>query len=145
MKRLPLHQALSSLSWLEGKWQIQKYGCGQYPTIEDFKYCEEISFTSIGQPMFNYLAQSWQMENKIPLHRETGFLKVIPCTNKLSFILAHNSGLTTIEEGEVIDQTIKLNSVSIQRAQRLELPVVTRVCLNLIVVISFISLLSYKV
>jgi len=138
MKRLPLHQTLSLLSWLEGKWQIQTYGCGKYPTIEDFKYCEEINFSSIGQPMLNYIGQSWEVENKMPLHRETGFLKVIPCTNKLTFLLAHNSGLTTIEEGEVIDTTINLNSVNIQKTIRPKSPPVTQVCSNLIVVVSFV-------
>ncbi|XP_024937435.1 THAP domain-containing protein 4 isoform X2 [Cephus cinctus] len=70
---------------------------------------------SIGQPMFNYVAQSWHPEKKTPMHRETGFLKVIPGTNKVSLLLAHNFGLTTIEEGEIGDNEIVLKSSSITR------------------------------
>ncbi|EZA61567.1 hypothetical protein DMN91_003486 [Ooceraea biroi] len=126
MKRLPLHKTLESLAWLEGTWRMENDGHGKYPTMEDFKYREEINFTSIGQPMFNYTAQSWHPEAKRPMHRETGFLKVIPGTNKVSLILAHNFGLTTIEQGEVIDKTINLNSVSMQRIEGVKPPAVTQ-------------------
>lgn len=127
MKRLPLHKTLESLAWLEGTWRIESYGHGKFPTMDDFRYCEELNFTSIGQPMFNYTAQSWHPEEKKPLHRETGFLKLMPGTNKVSLILAHNFGLSTIEQGEVIDKTICLDSVSIQRMEGMKPPAVTQV------------------
>lgn len=126
MKRLPLHKTLESLAWLEGTWRIESYGHGKFPTMDDFRYCEELNFTSIGQPMFNYTAQSWHPEEKKPLHRETGFLKLMPGTNKVSLILAHNFGLSTIEQGEVIDKTICLDSVSIQRMEGMKPPAVTQ-------------------
>lgn len=128
MKRLPLHEALKPLAWLEGTWKIENCGSGKYPTIKDFNYCEEINFTSIGQPMFNYTAQSWHPESKKPMHRETGFLKVIPGTNKVSLVLTHSFGLATIEEGEVTEETINLKSIeTILRAEGTKSPAVTKV------------------
>lgn len=34
-----------------------------------------------------------QAESKKPLHRETGFIRIQPGTNKVAFIIAQNSGL----------------------------------------------------
>lgn len=115
MNRLPMHEALKSIAWLEGTWRTETVGFGKFPTIKPFNYCEEISFASIGQPMFNYTAQSWHPEAKRPMHREVGFLKVIPGTNKVSLILSHNFGLTTIEEGIIGDKVLNLKTTGILR------------------------------
>ncbi|XP_043488554.1 peroxynitrite isomerase THAP4-like [Polistes fuscatus] len=117
MNRLPMHEALKQIAFLEGKWITDNgnLGLGKFPTIKPFTYCEEINFTSIGQPMFNCLAQSWHPALKKPMHRETGFMRIIPGTNKLSFLLAHSFGLTTIEEGTVVDNVINLKSTGIMR------------------------------
>lgn len=110
-----IHEALKPLAWLEGVWIAKNTGEGKFPTIKSFNFCEEISFSSIGQPMFNYTGQSWHPEKKKPMHREVGFLKIIPGSNKISLVLAHNFGLTTIEEGQVEANEIKLKSTSIAR------------------------------
>lgn len=115
MNRLPMHEAIRSLAWLEGTWRTESTGRGKFPTIKPFNYCEEIQFTSIGQPMLNYVAQSWHPEAKRPMHREVGFLKIIPGTNKVSLVLSHNFGLTSIEEGVVEDKTVNLKSTNIVR------------------------------
>ncbi|KAG7202828.1 hypothetical protein KM043_009982 [Ampulex compressa] len=129
MNRLPMHDALKSIAWLEGTWISECPGIGKFPTIKPFSYCEEVKFISIGQPMFNYVAQSWHPEAKRPMHRETGFLKVIPGTNKISLILAHNFGLSTIEEGEVNDKTLNLKTTSILRPTAgTKPPAVTKLC-----------------
>lgn len=129
MEHLPLPKGLESLAWLEGTWRTDNYGNGNYPTIKDFKYYEEISFAYIGQPMFNYTARSYSiLEPKKPMAQSTGFLKVKPNTNKVFFILAHNFGLTTIEEGEVINNTIYLKSTDILRMKEAKPPQVTQVC-----------------
>ncbi|XP_046491316.1 peroxynitrite isomerase THAP4 [Neodiprion pinetum] len=111
----PMHPALKTLAWLEGTWRAENTGEGKFPTIKAFKFCEEISFSSIGQPMLNYVGQSWHSEKKKPMHREVGFLKIIPGSNKVSLILAHNFGLTTIEEGHVNDFEITLKSTNVSR------------------------------
>ncbi|XP_050464092.1 peroxynitrite isomerase THAP4-like [Cataglyphis hispanica] len=128
MEHLPLPKALESLAWLEGTWRTENYGSGKYPTIENFKYYEEISFTYIGQPMFNYTARSYSISKpKRPMAQSTGFLKMNPETNKIFLILAHNFGLTTIEEGEVINDTIHLNSTYISRMNGAKPPQVTQI------------------
>lgn len=110
-----MHNALKPLAWLQGIWRTESAGSGKFPTINSFNYCEEITFSSIGQPMLNYTAQSWHPEKKNPMHREVGFLKIVPNTNKVSFFVTHNFGLTTIEEGEVINEGIQLLSTNISR------------------------------
>ncbi|XP_076667165.1 peroxynitrite isomerase THAP4 [Andrena cerasifolii] len=116
MKRLPLNDAIKPLAWLKGTWKTDGPGIGIFPTIETFKYCEEISFTSIGQPMLNYRARSWHSETKMPMHYEVGFLKIVPNTNRLVLLLAHNIGVTTVEEGVFEDKVITLKTTGIQRA-----------------------------
>jgi hypothetical protein len=113
---LPINKSLKPLLWLEGTWLTEVVAAGKFPTISPFKYYEEISFVSIGQPMLNYTAQSWHPETKKPMHREVGFLKINPNTNKVSLFVSHNFGLTTIEEGEVVDNELHLKSTNISRA-----------------------------
>lgn len=48
-----LHEHLQGVSWLLGKWRSED-GKGTYPTIDDFKYCEEIEFTHVGQPNLQF-------------------------------------------------------------------------------------------
>ena len=116
MKRLPLHDAIKPLAWLKGTWKSDGPGTGIFPTIETFKYCEEISFASIGQPMLNYRARSWNPETGVPMHYEVGFLKIMPNTNRLFLLLAHNIGVTTVEEGVFEDKVITLKTTGIQRS-----------------------------
>lgn len=133
MERVPLHKALESLAWLEGTWQTENQGNGKYPTIEDFSYYEKIYFTSLGQPMFNYTAQSFSNSDlKKPMHRETGFLRVKPGTDEVTLLSAHNFGLTTIECGKITDKTIILNSAHIGRIEEAKIPYVTQVHINFI-------------
>lgn len=126
MERSPLPKVLEPLAWLEGTWRTD-CGSGNYPTIKEFKYYEEISFTYIGQPMFNYTARSYSIsEPKKPMAQSTGFLKVDPKTNKIFLILAHNFGLTSIEEGEVINNVVCLDSIDILRMKGAKPPQVTQ-------------------
>ncbi|KAK9304346.1 hypothetical protein QLX08_004320 [Tetragonisca angustula] len=115
MKILPMNEVLKPISWLKGIWRTKNPGIGKFPTIKTFKYCEEMSFSSIGQPMFNYSARSWRADERTPLHYEVGFLKIIPDTNKVYMLLSHNIGVTTIEEGVFEDKVIKLKTTQIAR------------------------------
>lgn len=115
MNRLPMHEAIRPLVWLKGTWKTDGLGAGKFPMIKPFNYCEEITFTSIGQPMLNYSARSWNPNTEKPMHFEVGFLKIIPSTNKVYLLLSHNFGVTTIEEGIIEDKSIKLKTTSISR------------------------------
>lgn len=109
-----LHGALNKVSWLIGKWEGE--GCGVYPTISPFMYGEEIIFDHVGQPMLSYSSRTWHLEKGVPMHQEVGFLKVKPETSSLAFIIAQNTGLAEVEEGEVKGHEIHLVSHSVGRA-----------------------------
>lgn len=95
----PVHPALQPLEWLRGKWR--SIGTeGSYPTIKPFEYEEEIEFTSLGQPMLTYEATSWHPQTQKPMHLESGYLRIKPGTRDVSFMVAHNFGLTSLEEGK---------------------------------------------
>lgn len=133
-KRMPsaVHKLLEPLAWLQGTWRTEDPASGSYPTIKDFNYCEEISFVSIGQPMFNYTSRSWHPETKRPMHLETGFLKVYEKINnedstKVEFILAHNFGLSTIEQGYISEKSIHLKTNGIVTSERSKSPHVTEI------------------
>ncbi|XP_050464118.1 peroxynitrite isomerase THAP4-like [Cataglyphis hispanica] len=114
-KILPLNELLHVLAWLEGVWITEEPAIGMYPTIKSFNYYDEINITSIGQPIFNYVAQSWHPEMGIPMHRETGFLQILPGTNKIALSLIDNIGLFTVEQGELMNdtKTIDIKSTNI--------------------------------
>lgn len=84
--------------------------------------------------MFNYTARSWHPETKKPMHLETGFLKVYEKidnedSTKVELILAHNFGLSTIEQGYISDKSIHLKTNGIVKSERSKLPHVTKVSL----------------
>ena len=68
----PMPSLIEPLSWLLGTWRCEFDGKGEYPTIKPFNYCEELSFTNVGQPMLNYSSMSWHPQLKFPMHQETG-------------------------------------------------------------------------
>ncbi|XP_017754463.1 PREDICTED: THAP domain-containing protein 4-like [Eufriesea mexicana] len=115
MKELPMHEVIKPLAWLKGIWKTKDPGVGKFPTIKSFTYCEEMTFTSIGQPMLNYVAKSWNIDTGNPMHYEVGFLKIIPNTNIIQLLLSHNFGVTTVEEGVIKDKIIELKATNIGR------------------------------
>lgn len=88
---LPIHEALKPISWLIGRW-VGQNGVGEYPSISPFAYCEEIEFSSMGQPLLNYTSRTWHAEKKTPMHCESGFLRIKPGTDEVAFMVSHNFG-----------------------------------------------------
>ncbi|XP_078065387.1 peroxynitrite isomerase THAP4 isoform X2 [Mustelus asterias] len=110
-----LNPAVEPLSWMLGSWISEPLGEGTYPTIKPFKYKEEVQITHVGQPMLNISFNGFNPETKKPMHRECGFIRIKPGTNKVAFISAQNTGIVEIEEGEVKDQELTLASQSVAR------------------------------
>jgi hypothetical protein len=107
-----VHEALKPLMWLIGRWVAIK-GEGSYPTIEPFTYCEEVTYESLGQPLLNYQSRSWNPDSGEPIHIERGFLRIKPGTNQVAFMIAHNRGVVSLEEGCVHDKEITLKSTNV--------------------------------
>ncbi|XP_051873239.1 THAP domain-containing protein 4 isoform X1 [Pristis pectinata] len=110
-----LNPAIEPLSWMLGTWISDPSGEGCYPTIKPFKYMEEVQITHVGQPMLNISFNGFNPETRKPMHRECGFIRIKPGTNKVAFISAQNTGIVEIEEGEVKDQELTLSSHSVAR------------------------------
>jgi hypothetical protein len=52
----------------------------------------QLTFVSVGQPMLNFRSFSWHSEKKVPMHQESGFLRIKPGSNQVSMLVAHNFG-----------------------------------------------------
>lgn len=94
---------LAHLSWLLGRWT--GVGLGQYPTIEDFRFGQEVEFTCDGRPFLSYRSQSWLLDsegNQVrPLGKESGYWRPRP-DNHVEVTLTHPVGYSEIWYGQVI-------------------------------------------
>ena len=55
------HPAIAPLSFLLGRWEGA--GIGGYPTIESFRFGQEITFSHIGKPYLIYASRSWRLDD----------------------------------------------------------------------------------
>ena len=88
---------LTPVASLLGTWKGE--GAGSYPTIDDFSYYEEITFTDVGKPFLPYV-QKTRGPSGAPMHTETGYLRV-PGDGTAEFVLAQPTGQTELCEGTV--------------------------------------------
>lgn len=123
-----IHESLAPVSFLVGKWQTVDMAKGVYPTIEPFQYHEEIEFVSVGQPVLNYYSKTRHSVSLKPMHLESGYLRVKPGTSEVAFMVAHNFGLTSMEEGYAIDNILSLESKDILRMSFGKDPAVAKIC-----------------
>jgi len=69
----PVHPSLGPLAALVGTWRGE--GEGAYPTIEPFRYAEEVTFAHDGRPVLAYRQRTWRQGDGAPLHAESGYLR----------------------------------------------------------------------
>jgi hypothetical protein len=97
-----LPEELVPLSWLIGRWA--GVGLGQYPTIDDFRFGQEVSFTTDGRPFLAYASRSWLLDDdgeKVrPLATETGYWRPRP-DGSLEVTMAHPTGYAELWLGTV--------------------------------------------
>lgn len=97
-----LPAVLRPLSWLIGTWV--GVGVGGYPTIEDFRFGQEMSFSTDGRPFLSYRTRSWLLDddgNQVrPLATESGFWRPQP-DNAVEVLLSHPTGYSEVWVGEV--------------------------------------------
>ncbi len=102
-----LHEKLSALSFLLGTWKGS--GEGDYPTIEPFFYAEEARFWHSGKPVMFYAQRTWSRRDGVPMHAESGFLRVGP-QGLVELVLAHTFGIAEVSEGMVERNHLELRS-----------------------------------
>ncbi|XP_021487753.1 peroxynitrite isomerase THAP4 isoform X1 [Meriones unguiculatus] len=110
-----MNPVVEPLSWMLGTWLSDPPGVGTFPTLQPFQYLEEVHISHVGQPMLNFSFNSFHPETHKPMHRECGFIRLKPDTNKVAFVSAQNTGIVEVEEGEVNGQELCISSHSISR------------------------------
>lgn len=93
---------LASLSWLLGSWA--GVGLGQYPTIEDFRFFQEITFATDGRPFIGFHSRSWLIDAEGERIRqsasEVGYIR--PAANdEVEMLITHPTGITELYLGTV--------------------------------------------
>jgi hypothetical protein len=113
-----LPQELMPLSWLIGSWV--GVGVGGYPSIEDFHFGQELSFSTDGRPFLSYWSRTWLLDdqgNQIkPLAMETGFWRPQP-DNQVEVVLAHPTGYAEVWVGDITVTEITDATITGARAE----------------------------
>jgi hypothetical protein len=119
-----LNPAALPLAFLLGDWA--GVGLGQYPTIEDFRFGQEVAFSYIpGKPFLQYVSRSWLIDDdgaKVrPLATESGYWRPGALLTdgrqgiELEVVLAHPTGITEIWLGELSGGKIELRTDAVAR------------------------------
>lgn len=113
-----LHQDVMPLAWLLGHWHGN--GRGDYPTIEEFGFEQDIAFTHDTRPFLHYFSQTWitdeDGERVRPGALETGFIRAAG-EGKVEMVLAHPTGYAEIWYGEIDGPRLTLSTDVIARTE----------------------------
>lgn len=112
----PVHPDVAPLSFLLGRWQGA--GVGGYPTIESFRFGQELSFSHNGKPFLIYSSRTWLLDEDgipgRPLGIETGYWRPRP-GNQVELLLVHPTGIAEIYLGEVTGTRVELSTDVVTR------------------------------
>jgi THAP4-like, heme-binding beta-barrel domain len=115
---LELHPDLQPLAFLIGEWEGA--GVGGYPTIESFRFGQEISFSHNGKPYLIYTSRTWRLDDEgnlgAPLATESGYWRPQP-DGGLEVIIAHPTGIAEIYIGEVNGTRAELRTDVVARTE----------------------------
>jgi hypothetical protein len=97
-----VHPDLGALTRLIGTWTGE--GEGRYPTIESFRYREEVVFGHAGKPLLAYRQATTNLATGQPAHAESGYLRAV-APGRVELVLAHPTGIAELSEGELLDES----------------------------------------
>ncbi|KAG0349348.1 hypothetical protein BG004_007532 [Podila humilis] len=137
MSSAPSPPITHPLEFLIGTWRGK--GRGFYPTIPEFHFFEEISFTKdpAGRPVVAYVQKTRRaIPNSNdptgspvagpPMHAESGFIRLPGWSPaKCELILSQPTGVASVELGTINDSTVEWRSSSIVRSPSAKPPHVT--------------------
>ncbi|GAA4505314.1 FABP family protein [Actinoallomurus oryzae] len=113
-----LHPDLEPLKFLLGDWEGA--GVGGYPTIESFRFGQEISFRHIGKPYLIYTSRTWRLDDEgnlgEPLAQESGYWRA-HSGGRVELVLAHPTGIAEIYIGEAISARVDLRTDVVARTE----------------------------
>ena len=105
-----LNDALEPLAFLVGTWR--GHGVGGYPTIEEFRYEQEVVFSHDGRPFLHYATRSWVVDdvgNRVrPAASEVGWWRPGAEPRGVEVMLAHHTGVVEVYVGEVTFTQVEL-------------------------------------
>lgn len=105
-----LHEKLEPLAFLVGTWR--GVGVGGYPTIEQFRYEQELAFTHDGRPFLHYTTRSWILseagERVRPAASEVGWWRPGAEPRSVEVMLAQHTGLVEVYLGEATFAKVEL-------------------------------------
>jgi hypothetical protein len=111
-----LHPDCVPLGFLLGTWV--GVGVGGYPTIEGFRFGQQLDFGHVGKPFLTYTSRSWLLDedgNRVrPLAMETGFWRPQP-NREVELVLAHPTGIVEIYLGEIDGAKVELRTDVVAR------------------------------
>lgn len=98
------------LAELAGTWTGR--GAGEYPTIEDFAYAEELVIQPVpGRPLAHWRSTTRDVTSHEPRHAESGFLRATPAGVEL--VVAHGFGIVEAAAGSLDDGVLALRSTGL--------------------------------
>lgn len=107
---MDLHPNCRSLAFLIGTWKGA--GQGEYPTIEPFRYNEEVTFGHVGKPFLSYTQRTRHAESGEPLHAEAGYVRAVGNDN-VELVVVQPSGIVELHSGTVSDDRLELTLDSV--------------------------------
>lgn len=109
---------LLPLSWLLGRWV--GVGVGGYPTVPEFRFGQEVDFSTDGRPFLSYWSRTWLLDENgqqvKPLAMETGFWRPRP-DNTVELVLAHPTGYAEVWVGQITVSGIENAVITGARAE----------------------------
>lgn len=107
------------LAFLLGTWE--GVGVGDYPTIEAFRFGQQVTFTQDGRPFLAYTSRTWLLDddgNRVrPLATETGYWRS-KLDGSVEVTLAHPTGIVEIWLGETDNGRVEMRTDVVARTEQ---------------------------